>query len=944
MNKKIFTASILLLTFNLAFGENKNLSALMKTSYKSAFYPGVVRYAEEILRSEKNSLAAFRASVYEGESLFRMGRVEDSLSILQKYQLNGDSLNPETIYLNSARFYWIGRCLYSQKNYVQAQSCFYSSAAIYKEGLSLSEKSAESFLDYYALSMLQGGKAYFEEKDYKKAILPYEYVLANGAKYDQIDFEDSALKLAQCYNALGDKESAGRCVKLISQLEEVPFAPDTKYSLIILKGQAYENQKDYKAAYESYCTVIEKAPSYLAAAAMEKAYAVSSAHKKEVGSEPGSVLLNAESRLSEYPDLLSEFWTRLAVDAFNAKDYEKSLAYFKEAEDSASDSQKEISAIYRAEIAYLTSTDKNEGSKKALVILAEVYVTKSGAKNESLLLSLARYNAYLKNWKETYSYASKCLKSENPEILKNAVYWSALAKYEGEEIKAAISTIEAYGKNQKISDKSILTLYAKALAKSGKYHEADLIFYSLGQQNQLDNDGHLDYSRTLLIAGHYVSTKAQAAKASGDEALYLAGLASFNQHKWTEAISSFSKIISSKKLDQEYIAYALFYSGYASYQEGDYLKSLDSLNTFISENPRHKFVWSACMTMARAAAFEKNYDLSVSAALDAIKKSSSDSEKEESIILAAGILSDAKKYDQALELLAPHLTKKSSFGYDCKYRSADILVQKGELSQADKYFADLAGLSDKNARLISEEAAYRRSEIAYSAENYKKAASLFEEYSRKWPDGRFTYGAIYFSADSLAKSGDTTLAILRYQQITDSQAETSYRYGSEKNLVDLYIQTKEFDSAMAMAQRMIDEYGSQALNDGMDKKIKEIKEKNVWNANSEDDLIARAEKDLEKQKNNPEKSADALKNALYLADRYRSLGQNKKSALMYLDSVKYARQSGNDEKAARSFYGAVEAFDAAGMYADAKASYEEMKKLYPENKYTKDGEKIAGQL
>ena len=73
----------------------------MKSSYKSGFYPGVVRYAEEILQTEKNSLAAFRAAVYEGESLFRMGRVEDSLAILQKYQLNGDAQNPETIYLNS---------------------------------------------------------------------------------------------------------------------------------------------------------------------------------------------------------------------------------------------------------------------------------------------------------------------------------------------------------------------------------------------------------------------------------------------------------------------------------------------------------------------------------------------------------------------------------------------------------------------------------------------------------------------------------------------------------------------------------------------------------------------------------------------------------------------------------------------------------------------------
>ncbi len=916
----------------------------MKSSYKSGFYPGVVRYAEEILQTEKNSLAAFRAAVYEGESLFRMGRVEDSLAILQKYQLNGDAQNPETIYLNSAKFYWAGRAYYAQKNFSQAQNAFFSSAAIYREGLAASEKAAQGFPDYYSFSMLYGGKCFFSSGDNKNAIPLFEYVVSNGQKYDLIDFEDSSLKLAQSYNALGDSKNGEKCEKFISQVQSFPFADDIKYSLIILKGEALENQKKYRAAYDCYCTVIEKAPANLAASAMQKAYLVSASHKNEVGSEPGSVLLNAEGRLSEYPDLLAEFWTRLAVDAFNAKDYQKSLTYFKEAQPSASDFQKEISAIYRAEIAYITENDKTEGSRKAIVILAESYVTKSGSRNETILLSLARYNAYLKSWKECDSFASKCLKSENPEIAKNAVYWSALSKYEQGNIKACTDTIENYGRSEKITDKSILNLQAKALAKQGKYHDADLIFYSLGEKNQLDNDGHLDYSRTLLIAGHYVSTKQEASKAKGDEALYLSALASFNQHKWSEAENSFSKILTSKTLDSDYIAYAKFYTGYAQYQQGEYVKSMAMLNHFINDNPNHQFVWSAYTTIARAAAFSKNEGEAIAAAQNSIKRAKNENERQESITLCAGLLSDSKKYDDALALLAPHISKRSEFGYDCKYRSAEILVQKGDFEKADLYFADLTSLSDKKATLLAEESAYRRAEIAYSSGDYKKAAELFEVYCRSWPAGRFVFAAIYFSADSLARKGEESRAILRYQQITDSNAETSYRYGAEKNLVDLYVKTGELEEAIAMAERMIDEYGSQALNDGMDKKIREIKEKTVWNANSEDDRIAAAEKDLAKQKKDPSLSGEALKNALYLADAYRSRGKNKESAFMYLDAAKYARQAGNDERSARSFYGAIEAFDAAGLYADAKATYIEMKKLYSENKYTKEAEKIAGGL
>ena len=86
MKKICVIPLIFFVSFGCAFAENQNLSSQMKSSYKSGFYPGVVRFAEEILRTEKDTLASFRAAVYEGESLFRMGRVEDAISILQKYQ------------------------------------------------------------------------------------------------------------------------------------------------------------------------------------------------------------------------------------------------------------------------------------------------------------------------------------------------------------------------------------------------------------------------------------------------------------------------------------------------------------------------------------------------------------------------------------------------------------------------------------------------------------------------------------------------------------------------------------------------------------------------------------------------------------------------------------------------------------------------------------------
>ena len=857
MKNLFLTFFFLFLIFTPLFGENQNVSAQLKSDYQSGFYPGVLRSAEKILRGDKNSLEAFRAAVYAGESLFRMGRVSDALSMLQKYQFPIDSQNQETVQLNSARFFWLGRAYFSQKNYISAQECFYSSASL--KG------------DYYSLSLLYAARSFFASGNYEKSLPLYEYVISNGQNFSLEDYEDSVLELAQSYLTLADKKNAEKCVKLISQLEDAAFDEKTKENLLVFKGEALEILGDYESACKVYASAGE--------------------------SEKVAVL---------------SVWL----------------------------------SVYRADEAFKKNIDISEGCRTALEILTEAEKNekslkiKNEALDEFISISIARYKGFLKNWKECESAAAKCMQSENPEIKKSAVYWTALSQYERGDAKSSVSVIEKYSRDEKITDKSILILYAKALAKSGRYHDADEIFYSLGEKNQLDNDGRLDYSRTLLISGYYKSTKEEAAKASGDEAAYLSALASFNQHDWKDAEKGFSKVLASKSLPAEYLAFAQFYLGYAQYQAGKYAESVASISSFVSENPVHQFTWSAYMTQARGAALVQKTEIALSSSENAVKTARNEGERNEALILSAGILSDSKRYDDALALLAPYVSKRTEFAYECKYRSAEILVQKGNLSDADKYFADLAATTDKKAILISEEAAYRRAEIAYSSGDYKKATELFESYSKKWPNGRFSFAAIYFSADCLAKTGKETKAILRYEQITDSKAETSYRYSAEKNLIDLYEKNEEYESAIAMANRMIEEYGSQAKNDGIDKKIRSLKEKMVWNANSEEDRIKTAERELAKLKNDAAQSPLAMKNALFLAAAYRNKSDNKKSAELYLDAAKYARQSGDDENAARAFYGAIEAFDAAGLYGDARATFTEMKKLYPESAYTKNGEKL----
>ncbi|MBQ0050618.1 MAG: tetratricopeptide repeat protein [Treponema sp.] len=935
MKKYIFAAACLICFGGLfALSNDTNqLSSQMESSYKSGFYPGVIRYAEEILKSDSTSITGVRASVYKGESLFRMGRVGEAQRTLSEHYLRSE--DSESLYVNSARNFWLGRCYFESRDYFSAQKYFFASAVDFQK-----VKASKNKNDYYFLSILWGSRCYVNLDEKKNAVPLLEYVVSNGQKFTQAEFEECAENLGISYNYIGEFQKAeDLCVQVLDGLVNGEKS-DFFYSIMILRGDALCGLGKYAEGYELYCKVLAEADSVLAAHAMEKAYDVSSSHRGEVGSEPGSVLAKAESRLSEYPDLLGEFWTRLAVDAYNSGDSKKSLKYFDEASPTASPSQLAIAAVYRGQIAY--ETNKNEkGAESASKILEAAVSSLKLAENSPdlnlLNMNLARFYGYQKKWNKCETAASLCLDSTDAEILKNAYYWLALAQYEnGLSEKAALS-VKEYESRISIdlspeNDPELLNLYAKALAKNGKYSAADQIFYALGEKGKLNNSGHLDYSRTLLKGGHYISTKAQAKLASGDEALYLSSLASFNQRRWEEAESGFAKTSVSSSLNAEHVAYSRFYLGYAQYQLGEYEKSVASLSQFVQKNPRHPLAWSANMTCARSAAFIKNFEKAISASTEAVLTSASVEDKQEAVLLHAGILTEATYYDEALQVLSAYVEQKTSFGYECKFRSAEIYVLKKDVRKADAYFGDLAALNSvKDAEAVCEDSAYRLGEIHYSAENYRKSQVYFDNYLKKFPKGKFRFAAIYFSADCMAKNDSRERAILRYLQIVDSKEQTTYRYGSEKNMVELYEELGEYSNAVKMANRMLEEYGSQAVADGMVDKIRELsKKEDAKNKPVEISAAAALPKDA---------SMDQM--VIAKATDLRNLGNNKKAAETYLEAAVYARQTGNSKSAARAMYGAVEAFDAAAMYGDAKATYLEMVKMYPDDEYTKAAKKLV---
>ncbi len=936
----------------------------LESSYASSFYPGVVRYADEIISSKKRNGDFYKAVLYKGESLYKMGRIKECLAFLQSVREH-DNVDR---YYSGVRNYWEGMCLFDLRRYDAAQNCFYASSK------SLSKVNESKLIrPYYSYSVLMGARSFYELGQTENAIPLYEYVICNGAKYSQKEYEESVTLLLTSYNIAGYYVKAK---ELYEKVKNENFSDIARYSFMLCAGVTEEGLLSYKNAYDLYCKILLEGPSTIAASAMEKAYSVSSKHKNEVGSDPGSVFALSQDRLKDYPSLLSEFWTRLAIDCYNSEDYQKALNYFDEAKKTASAYLLQLACLYRAEVLIKTGKSEKTDVQHSLDLLNRCEDDTTLSEQDSLyydyMLAKSRYSGILCQWDNCIAYAEKAFLSKSLYIQQESSYWKALALYNQNRYAEAEAVIRAESSED---NKDVLNLLAHVYAKLGRSHEADVIFYSLGLNNQLDNNGRLDYSRTLLNAGHLISASEQSVMATGGEALYLSGLSAFNRKNWDKARVYMDNAIKSDELDDLYYSYALFYSGYSNYRLSDYDRCCERLYKFLEADSSHPLYWHGLMALAKSLNQIGEYEKAVPFVIKAVKTAEGSELVHEAVNLCCGTYCNIKQYDEALSVLAPYVDGQSYFDIECRFKAAEIYGLKKNYTKADELWLSIT--FEKNALSLSEDAAYRRGELCYSTGNYKKAVTLFDEYCKKWYNGKYYYAAIYFAADALSKCNQKEKSLLYYSQIINTKEYSTYKYGSLKNAVSLYVELDEYKTAVTLCETMLKDFTSQAKNDGIDELLSRIKTlanstnrklaikeyefkkagalttvkgrvlgndyaELLYRENGADEGTISFVRQLlsEQEKHIDDEYMYALKSSLLLCKMLREKSHNEECAQLYLKAAEYGRLTGDDESAAFALYGCIEAFDAAGKYGDSKASFNTLKELYPKSDFVKNASKI----
>ena len=305
MNKKILVL-ILLLTPAFCFAQQIDSDVQIynevRQSFNNGFYPGAVTSAELLQKEYPKSSFLHSALAYKGEALINMESYEDAIEALENAVAYMHSGSPEIIRCH----YLLGRALFCQKKYSQALEKFYRACS-----LSLTNEDME----FYPACILYSGRAFYELEKYKEAIPLFEYVAANGKPFDSAEYGEALQKLFICYNKSGSPEKTAALFNSFTKEDfEASFEPAVYTSLCFYYGDACAALGKNEEAYEAYSQVLESGEKSLAVSALKKAY------------------LKTQEAFSNKPELLNEFWLRLAIDEFNAKNYEKAEGYLSNVE------------------------------------------------------------------------------------------------------------------------------------------------------------------------------------------------------------------------------------------------------------------------------------------------------------------------------------------------------------------------------------------------------------------------------------------------------------------------------------------------------------------------------------------------------------------------------------------------------------------------------------
>lgn len=846
----------------------KSHTELYKRVYETrnaGFYPGVVKYAGEFLDSFPRSVLTPEVQVYAGEALYHLCQPENAAVQLTAGFSGLSEQSRKDCVLKGTAVYWLGRISWDTGDYAAAADYFADSGSYLR--LAGADAVDADTRGLYLDALLYGARACLKAEFPGQSVPVLEYLWSVPLSAGNRDIVTQLL--FESYTASGN---ADRCITAFSVLDGSRAAVSSAvYDVAALyTAAAYKQQELYAEAYRLYSRLVVEGGAQSAVQALQAAWNLA---EYVAGADRAELLEQASARLQEYPLLLAEFRTRQGIDFFTAGQRTVAAENFRLSQGllsnistgaDISDLYEQLSRTnsqYLAEILFLDNGSTGEAAASAYNLL-RAGIPETEIPAEDLETQLLRYAVIaqlplngehwiLQRYESFFNRTGTAgagpagkaapsgavAKPDGTGIISGntaeAAYWYSMIGMRAGDYAGVVNLLQSnvFNGQQSLLPEQLFcaaaTLYAGALFLSGQQDMALEYFNRFAGDGVLTDAGILNYAKALLLAGDMESALSAASSVTGIEASYIEMLAAAGTGDWNRVEKLAENCLGQK--DFAFLPYVRYYSGIAWYRLENYAGAYALLHEFAADMPAHPYTRSALKTAASCALqlYQQQpesgtvwLDNAVQIAGILVRTAPNSREQENSVMLAAGIFSDAALYDRGIELLEPYCRRQDQFGLQCRLQLADLYVKKHQLENADSYYEQICRLCPDDP--AAETAAFRRGEIFYASGQYESAAQRFSEYRKMYPAGMYADAALYFNGDSLSRLGRTDEAILQFSLLVTYHTDSTFMYGALSALLQLYRDNGEYATALETALRLMELYPEQAVSDGVPGKTQEL--------------------------------------------------------------------------------------------------------------------------
>jgi len=320
-----------------------------------------------------------------------------------------------------------------------------------------------------------------------------------------------------------------------------------------------------------------------------------------------------------------------------------------------------------------------------------------------------------------------------------AIYWKAEAQYQNKDYKSAIDSYELF------------------LAEPGaiNYKEYSDAYYNLGYAyNKLN-----EYGTSLMWFRKFVTfNKSQNNSKKINDALNRIADAYFMTKDYASAADYYGQSYNMKLINADY---ALFQRAMANGVQKKYKEKITDLKTFVTNYPKSTFIQKAKFELAYAYEKDEQSDMAIESYKKFIEEYPN-SNYENACLSKIGLIYDSKKQDDDALWYFDKLIRRDRKSADANVAIEivkRIYIAKKDIEELDAYLKSI-GAEMPQAKLDS--LTYTTAKDYYTAKNYNSAATNFDKYIQKFPDGIFIVEANFYKAECEYKAGKMDDALKGY--------------------------------------------------------------------------------------------------------------------------------------------------------------------------------------